>query len=107
MPDRIEAGTFLCLAAITGGKIKLEKVNSNHLTPVIAKLEEAGCEIKIQKEIIEIMINGGKMVPQTVTRAPGIPATRYPTRIDAFTAIAPGEDWAIAVRSIISSSSIQ
>lgn len=49
MPDRIEAGTFLCLAAITGGKIKLEKVNSNHLTPVIAKLEEAGCEIKIQK----------------------------------------------------------
>lgn len=55
MPDRIEAGTFLCLAAITGGKIKLEKVNSNHLTPVIAKLEEAGCEIKIQKEIIEII----------------------------------------------------
>ena len=42
MPDRIEAGTFLCLAAITGGKIKLEKVNSNHLTPVIAKLEEEG-----------------------------------------------------------------
>ena len=55
MPDRIEAGTFLCLAAITGGKIKLEKVNSNHLTPVIAKLEEAGCEIKIQKETIEII----------------------------------------------------
>ena len=55
MPDRIEAGTFLCLAAITGGKIKLEKVNSNYLTPVIAKLEEAGCEIKIQKEIIEII----------------------------------------------------
>ena len=55
MPDGIEAGTFLCLAAITGGKIKLEKVNSNHLTPVIAKLEEAGCEIKIQKEIIEII----------------------------------------------------
>ena len=50
MPDRIESGTFLCLAAITGGKIKLEKTNPNHLTPIIAKLEEAGCEIKIQKE---------------------------------------------------------
>ena len=54
MPDRIESGTFLCLAAITGGKIKLEKTNPNHLTPIIAKLEEAGCEIKIQKETIEI-----------------------------------------------------
>ena len=54
MPDRIEAGTFLCLAAITGGKIKLEKTNPNHLTPIIAKLEEAGCEIKTKKETIEI-----------------------------------------------------
>ena len=54
MPDRIETGTFLCLAAITGGKIKLEKTNPNHVTPVINKLEEAGCKIEIEKGIIKI-----------------------------------------------------
>ncbi len=54
MPDRIETGTFLCLAAITGGKIELEKTNPNHLTPVISKLEEAGNKIEIKKETIKI-----------------------------------------------------
>ena len=54
MPDRIETGTFLCLAAKTGGKIELEKTNPNHLTPVISKLEEAGNKIEIKKETIKI-----------------------------------------------------
>lgn len=54
MPDRIETGTFLCLAAITGEKIKLEKTNPNHVTPVINKLEEAGCNIEIEKGTIKI-----------------------------------------------------
>ena len=54
MPDRIETGTFLCLAAITGGKIKLEKTNPNHVTPVINKLEEAGCNVEIEKGTIKI-----------------------------------------------------
>ena len=54
MPDRIETGTFLCMAAITGGKVKLEKTNPNHLTPVINKLEEAGCNIEIEKDNIKI-----------------------------------------------------
>jgi UDP-N-acetylglucosamine 1-carboxyvinyltransferase len=54
MPDRIEAGTFLCMAAVTGGNLILKNVNSNHITPVIDKLEEAGCEFKIQKSTMEI-----------------------------------------------------
>jgi len=54
MPDRIEAGTFLSAAAITGGNIKLNEVNPEHITPVIAKLEEANCKIKILKNSIEI-----------------------------------------------------
>ncbi len=54
MPDRIETGTFLCLAAITGGKLQIEKTNPNHVTPVISKLEEAGCYIEVQKEKIKI-----------------------------------------------------
>ena len=45
MPDRIEAGTFLCAAAATGSNIKINNVNPNHLVPVMHKLEEAGCKI--------------------------------------------------------------
>ena len=54
MPDRIEAGTFLCLAAITGGKIELENANPLHITPIINKLEEAGCKIETYKNKIKI-----------------------------------------------------
>ncbi len=54
MPDRIETGTFLCLAAMTNGKIILENAQSNYITPLIDKLEEAGCKFEIQKNEIEI-----------------------------------------------------
>ena len=54
MPDRIEAGTLLCAAAITGGKIKLKQVNSEHITPVLNKLQEAGCNLEIEKNVIKL-----------------------------------------------------
>ena len=54
MPDRIEAGTLLCCAAITGGRIKLKNVNSNHIKPVLDKLQEAGCKINTEKETIKL-----------------------------------------------------
>lgn len=54
MPDRIETGTFLCMSAMTGGNIKVKGINSNHITPVIHKLEEAGCQLNIQKSEIEL-----------------------------------------------------
>ena len=40
MPDRIEAGTYLCIVAATGGKIKLLDVESEHITPILYKLQE-------------------------------------------------------------------
>jgi len=46
MPDRIEAGTLLCAAAITGGRINLQNVCEEHLKPVIDKLRETGCKIE-------------------------------------------------------------
>ena len=49
MPDRIEAGTLLCAAAITGGKIKLNKLETEHITPILIKLEESGCKIFLEK----------------------------------------------------------
>ncbi len=54
MPDRIEAGTFLCAAAITGGKIKLKHAEPEHLTPLLDKLEKCGCIINIEKDEIYI-----------------------------------------------------
>ena len=42
IPDRIEAGTFMVAAAITGGDVELVNVVLDHLKPVIAKLREAG-----------------------------------------------------------------
>jgi UDP-N-acetylglucosamine 1-carboxyvinyltransferase len=46
IPDRIEAGTFMAAAAITGGHLVLERTEPRHLTAVIAKLAEVGVEIK-------------------------------------------------------------
>ncbi len=54
MPDRIESGTFLCIAAATNGNVKLKNVDVEHITPIIHKLEETGCTLNIQKREIEI-----------------------------------------------------
>ncbi len=45
IPDRIEAGTYMVAAAITGGDVRLENVITEHLKPVIAKLKEVGVRI--------------------------------------------------------------
>ena len=54
MPDRIEAGTFLCAAAVTGGNVKVNNICVQDLIPVIHKLKEAGCKIEEQKNCIYI-----------------------------------------------------
>ena len=46
IPDRIEAGTFMVAAALTGGDITVENVVWDHLKPVIAKLIEAGATVE-------------------------------------------------------------
>lgn len=57
MPDRIETGTFLCLAVATKGNLILENTNAEHITPVITKLQEAECKIEIEKNKIKINSN--------------------------------------------------
>jgi UDP-N-acetylglucosamine 1-carboxyvinyltransferase len=46
MPDRIETGTYLCAAAITGGQVRLTRADPDVLEAVLAKLAEAGCRIE-------------------------------------------------------------
>lgn len=74
IPDRIETATYLIAAAITGGKLELENTNPYHLTAVIAKLEEAGCDIDVNADKIAIEMNGKpKPVDITATIYPGFP----------------------------------
>ena len=54
MSDRIEAGTFLVAGAITGGNIIINNTASTSIEPIIHKLEEANCKIKIEKNAIEL-----------------------------------------------------
>lgn len=52
MPDRIEAGSLLCMVAVTGGKVKLNNVIVDNIIPVVNKLEECGCKINKGKDSI-------------------------------------------------------
>lgn len=54
MPDRIEAGTFLCMAAITKGEIKVNDINPEHLRALTDILEKANCVIQKSKNNIKI-----------------------------------------------------
>ncbi len=55
MPDRIETGTFLCIAAMNNGNIKLKNVEPSHIVPITNKLEEVGCKLDIGKSEIDII----------------------------------------------------
>lgn len=46
IPDRIEAGTFMMAAAISGGEVTVENVICDHIAPVLAKLQEAGVQVE-------------------------------------------------------------
>jgi UDP-N-acetylglucosamine 1-carboxyvinyltransferase len=57
MPDRIETGTFVIAAAITNGSIKIKNCFPGHLEAVLAKVSEAGAEIKISDSTIQVTGN--------------------------------------------------
>ncbi|MBU4350018.1 UDP-N-acetylglucosamine 1-carboxyvinyltransferase, partial [bacterium] len=54
IPDRIEAGTYMVAAAITGGDVSIEKADPLLLKPLIVKLEEAGVRIELEKNLIKV-----------------------------------------------------
>lgn len=57
MPDRIETGTLLIAGAITGGMVKVNNTVPEHIGPLLDKLSEAGCEIKINGNSISLLAN--------------------------------------------------
>lgn len=91
LPDRIEAGTYLVAAAITGGKVRLNQASSDHLEAVLVKLREAGAEIIIGEHFIEIDMKGRRpsAVDIRTTPYPGFP-TDMQAQFCAMNSIADG-----------------
>ncbi len=91
IPDRIEAGTYLCAAAITQSTITLENADANHLKAVIDKLEAMGCKCESTKNSITIY-GPEKLKPVHIitTEYPGFP-TDMQAQFMAIAAIADGE----------------
>ncbi|MEO7242292.1 MAG: UDP-N-acetylglucosamine 1-carboxyvinyltransferase [Variovorax sp.] len=58
VPDRIEAGTFLCAAAATGGDVMLRGARGEHLQAVIDKLCDAGCKVDSSAEGVRLRSTG-------------------------------------------------
>jgi UDP-N-acetylglucosamine 1-carboxyvinyltransferase len=58
IPDQIEAGTFMIIAAATGGDVIIDNVIPKHLDPITAKLREMGLEIEENGESIRVTANG-------------------------------------------------
>lgn len=80
IPDRIEAGTFLVAAAISGGEIKIKDVNPQQIEAVLDKLREAGAQIESGEDWVHLKSPHGKLKAVNIRTAP-YPA--FPTDMQA------------------------
>ncbi|HEX2243640.1 MAG TPA: UDP-N-acetylglucosamine 1-carboxyvinyltransferase [Gammaproteobacteria bacterium] len=85
LPDRIETGTFLVAAAITGGKVRLKSTQPKLLDAILQKLEEAGAALSTGPDWIALDMRGKRPKATDIRTAP-YPA--FPTDMQAqFTAL--------------------
>ncbi len=91
MPDRIESGTYLVAAAMTGGKVRLNGVAPDSLEAVTSKLQEAGAGIEIGSDWIELDMQGRRprAVDIRTSPYPGFP-TDMQAQFCALNAISEG-----------------
>jgi UDP-N-acetylglucosamine 1-carboxyvinyltransferase len=91
LPDRIEAGTFLTAAAMTGGRVRAQNARPETLDAVLAKLEEAGGTITSGADWVELDMQGRRprAVDVTTSPYPGFP-TDMQAQFTALNAIAEG-----------------
>lgn len=74
IPDRIEAGTYMIAAAMTGGDVMIENVLPEHQKPLTAKLREAGAVVEEDVDRIHVVSNGKlKAVDVKTLPFPGFP----------------------------------
>lgn len=79
IPDRIEAGTFMVAAAITGGDVVIDNVITSHIKPITAKLKEAGCTV--EEGIDSIRVIGNKNLKAIDIKT--LPYPGFPTDMQA------------------------
>ncbi|KXG76269.1 UDP-N-acetylglucosamine 1-carboxyvinyltransferase [Thermotalea metallivorans] len=79
IPDRIEAGTFMIAAAITGGDVTILNALPDHLKPIIAKLRECGVTVEEYDEHVRVKANGQVMATDIKT----LPYPGFPTDMQA------------------------
>jgi UDP-N-acetylglucosamine 1-carboxyvinyltransferase len=81
IPDRIETGTFMVAAAITGGELEIKSCMPEHLIAVIAKLREAGVEIEeLNPSTLLVRRGAGGLVARDMTTEPH---PHFPTDMQA------------------------
>jgi UDP-N-acetylglucosamine 1-carboxyvinyltransferase len=80
LPDRIETGTYLVAAAMTGGAVRLRRANPEHVDAVLIKLREAGAEIESGPDWIELEMGGRR--PKAVNIRT-MPYPAFPTDMQA------------------------
>ena len=79
IPGRIEAGTYMVAAAITGGDVLLKNVLYEHLKPLVAKLKEAGVAIEQDVDQMRVTASGGLRAVDIKT----LPYPGFPTDMQA------------------------
>jgi UDP-N-acetylglucosamine 1-carboxyvinyltransferase len=91
LPDRIETGTYLVAAAVTGGRIKVKDTRPDILEAVLSKLEESGAEIHTGEDWISLDMHGRRPKAVSLKTAP-YPAfpTDMQAQFSALNAIATG-----------------
>jgi UDP-N-acetylglucosamine 1-carboxyvinyltransferase len=79
-PDRIEAGTYLIAAALTGGKVRVERVRSADLRLPLRKLVDAGAVVDIEPDAVTVTRHEGPLRPVDVVTLPypGFPTDLQP-----------------------------
>lgn len=80
MPDRIESGTYLVAAAVTGGRITIRKTVPETLDAVLQKLDAAGAELETGPDWISLKMDGRRPLAVDLSTAP-YPA--FPTDMQA------------------------
>ena len=70
LPDRIETGTFLIAAAVTGGKIRCEKAAPKTLEVVLNKLSKAGAKVTVGEDWIELDMTNRQLKSIDIKTAP-------------------------------------
>lgn len=90
IPDRIEAGTYMIAAAMTGGDVIIENVLPEHQKPLIAKLREAGALVEEDIDRIHVVGSGKlKAVDIKTLPYPGFP-TDMQAQMMAMLSVAEG-----------------